>query len=650
MKRFSLALLLCTVSAAGLPLRPAVAQVTPAPPTPAAPETAAPVPAPAPADPGSSVPPTSPSPQAPPAPPPSPRVLVGEVVVDGVEGALEDEVYGAIRTRPGFTTTREQIQADIDAIFATGFFRNVRAVPEDTPLGVRITFIIDPNPVLKGVQVEGAKVLPQEVIDQTFQPLYGQILNFRTLRTSIEQLNTWYKDNKYPLGQVVGSPNIAPDGQVTLEVAEGVIADIQVRHVDADNQPAKPKTRDFIITREMSLKPGDVFNEDQAQKDLQAVFGLGIFEDARLGLEPAPDDPRKAVLLVNVVESRTGQLGGGLGFSTSTGVFGTVSYNERNLGGNNQRLGVNVQVGERDLLFDLSFTDPWIAGDPFRTSYTVNLFNRRSFSFIFSGGDRDVTLPNGDTPRINRLGGSIEFVRPYAPTWVVRAGASYQRVSILDADGVLSPRDEFGNLLAASPSGIDDLFAFNFSGTQDLRDNPGDPTRGSVLRLGMTQTVPLGSGSILFNRVRAGYSYYIPLKFLRFQPNPEVLAINVQAGTILGDLPPYEAFSLGGANSVRGYGEGEVGTGRSFAQATLEYRFPVLSFLRGALFVDYGTTLDTQTAVPGDPGGIREKPGEGLGYGVGVRVVAPFLGNIRVDFGWNDQGGNQLTFGVGERF
>jgi outer membrane protein insertion porin family len=33
-----------------------------------------------------------------------------------------------------------------------------------------------------------------------------------------------------------------------------------------------------------------------------------------------------------------------------------------------------------------------------------------------------------------------------------------------------------------------------------------------------------------------------------------------------------------------------------------------------------------------------------------VRIVTPLLGNLRVDFGWNDIGGNQITFGVGERF
>ena len=74
-------------------------------------------------------------------------MLVAEVVVTGVEGELEDKVYQVINTQPGRTTTRSQLQKDINAIFATGLFRNVKALPEDTPRGVRFTFEGGSNPV-----------------------------------------------------------------------------------------------------------------------------------------------------------------------------------------------------------------------------------------------------------------------------------------------------------------------------------------------------------------------------------------------------------------------------------------------------------------------------------------------------------------------
>lgn len=368
----------------------------------------APPPGAIPSQPAPSAPPGVPAPEtAPPTPAPEtappdatpeaaePRVLVAEVAVRSEQAELpqelQNQVYGAIRTQPGRTTTRSQLQEDINAIFATGFFSNVRAVPEDTPLGVRVSFVVQPNPVLRNVQVQanpGTKVpsvLPPKVVDDVFREQYGTILNLRRLQEGIKRLNQWYQENGYVLAQVVEAPQVAPDGTVTLQIAEGVVEDIQVRFIregeatNEEGEPIRGRTRDFIITRELQLEPGEVFNRNTVQTDLQRIYGLGIFEDVQVSLNPG-QDPRQVVVLVNVEERRSGSVAAGAGFSSASGLFGTVSYQEQNLGGNNQRLGAELQVGERDVLFDVRFTDPWIAGDPFRTSYTVNGFRRRSIS------------------------------------------------------------------------------------------------------------------------------------------------------------------------------------------------------------------------------------------------------------------------------
>ena len=318
-----------------------------------------------------------------------PLVLVAEVVVSGVEGELEDEVYQVISTQPGRTTTRSQLQQDINAIFATGFFQNVKAVPEDTPLGVRVTFQVEPNPVLRSVEIEGSQELPDTVVQEIFSNQYGEILNLKVFEQSVENLNQWYQDNGYVLAQVIGAPQVGEDGTVILEVAEGEIEEIQVRFVNSDGETTdeegniiEGRTREYIITREIQLKPGDVFERKIAEKDIRRVFGLGIFEDVRLGLEPSPNNPNKAIVVVNIVEKSTGSLAFGGGISSASGLFGTVSYQQQNVGGNNQRLGGEFQVGERLLLADISFTDPWIGGDNHRLSYTVNASRSRLSGII----------------------------------------------------------------------------------------------------------------------------------------------------------------------------------------------------------------------------------------------------------------------------
>ncbi|MEA5515967.1 BamA/TamA family outer membrane protein [Nodularia sp. UHCC 0506] len=611
---------------------------------------------------------------------PEPRVLVSEVVVRPETGQLtselEDQVFRVIRTQPGRTTTRSQLQEDINAIFSTGFFANVQAVPEDTPLGVRVSFVVQPNPVLTKVEVQAnpgtdiPSVLPPSTVDEVFQEQYGQILNLQELQEGIKQLTEKYQENGYVLANVIGSPQISETGIVTLQVAEGVVENVKVRfrdregrETDEKGEPIKGRTQEYIITRELELSPGDVFNRDIVQRDLQRVFGLGLFEDVNVSLDPGTD-PSQVDVVVNVAERSTGSIAAGAGFSSASGLFGTVSYQQQNLAGRNQNLGAEVQVGERELLFDLRFTDPWIAGDPYRTSYTANLFRRSSISLIFDGQDGDIRTfqpgeTDGDRPRVLRLGGGITFNRPLSPNpyerseWTASAGLQYQRISTRDADGNVRPEGAvFQDGVAGEPvplsfsgEGEDDLVLLQLGAQRDLRNNPLQPTSGSFLRFGVDQSVPVGLGNIFLTRLRGSYSQYLPVSFTNFAPGPQTLAFNLQGGTVLGDLPPYEAFTLGGSNSVRGYEEGALASGRSYVQASVEYRFPVFSVVSGALFFDVGSDLGTTTR----PAEVLNKNGTGYGYGLGVRVQSP-LGPIRIDYGINDDGDSRINFGIGERF
>ncbi|WP_016953037.1 BamA/TamA family outer membrane protein [Anabaena sp. PCC 7108] len=615
-----------------------------------------------------------------------PRVLVSEVAITSQTGTvspeLETEVYKVIRTQPGQTTTRSQLQEDINAIFATGFFANVQAIPEDTPLGVRVSFVVVPNPVLTKVQVEAnpgtgvASVLPANTVDEIFRDQYGKILNLRDLQEGVKKLTKQYQDKGYVLANVIGAPKVSEDGVVTLQVAEGVVENIKVRfrskdgqETDDKGQPIRGRTKEYIITRELQLKPGQIFNRNIVQKDIQRVFGLGLFEDVNVSLDPGTD-PSKVDVVLNVAERSSGSIAAGAGISSASGLFGTISYQQQNLAGRNQKLSSEIQLGERELLFDLRFTDPWIAGDPYRTSYTANVFRRRSISLIFDGKDDNIETfdPNNitnqdkqDRPRITRLGGGISFTRPLSPNpyekseWVASAGLQYQRVSGRDADGNLRKQgaifDDNGNIisplipLTQSATGEDDLLLLQLGAQRDRRNNPLQPSNGSYLRFGVDQSVPVGQGNIFLTRLRGNYSQYVPVKFLSFGKGAQTLAFNLQGGTVLGDLPPYEAFTLGGSNSVRGYDEGRLASGRSYVQASVEYRFPVFSVVSGALFFDYGSDLGTSTRAAE----VLNKNGTGYGYGLGVRVQSP-LGPIRIDYGMSDDGDSRINFGIGERF
>lgn len=342
----------------------------------------------------------------------------------------------------------------------------------------------------------------------------------------------------------------------------------------------------------------------------------------------------------------TGARGVNLGgsYNADQGLVGTISYQDQNVGGINDTLAANVGVSSRDLQFNTKFISPYRPTNSDRLGYTVNGFRSRELSETF---DDKIKLANGDKVREGQIGTGISFQRPI-DDWNTSLGFNYTRTSIRDRQGNITPSDAQGNPLSASGTGIDDLTIVSFNATKDQRDNPINPTQGSILSLSTEQSVPLGQGNISLNRLKANYSQYLPVQLFNSK-QPQVFAVNVQADTVIGNLPPYESFNLGGSNSVRGYDSGEVGSGRSYVLTSAEYRFPVLPIVGGVLFADFASDLGSGDTVLGNPAGVRGKPGYGYGYGAGVRVNSP-LGLIRADYGINDQGESKVHLGIGQRF
>jgi outer membrane protein insertion porin family len=601
------------------------------------------------------------------------KSIVTEIVITTDRGQLDPGLEARIRQvltfKAGQSVTREQLEQNLNTIRSLGTFSKVEIIPEDTAKGVKLSFVVTAYGNLRQVQIRtlpinSSTVLKQTDIDSIFQPQYGKQLNVVELQAAIKKLNEFYQKQGYNLAQVVDVEELGADGTLKLVIAEGLIEDVQVRFlnkkgesIDENKKPFTGLTRPFIITREAESKPGIILNRNTVEKDLRRIYGLGLFDDVRVSFAPGKD-PAKVILQLNVIErGKNTSILPSFGYSSRNGIFGNLSFGQQNFGGNNQRLNVQGQVGSQNsTTFDLSFADPWIATDPNRTSYTVNAFQQQSFSSVFDGGKTPLFVPETTSiPRLLRQGGGITFNRPLngdpfsESTLRGSLGIQYQRISVNDAGGAIVPRDSGGNDLSFSGTGQDDLLMVQLGVTQDQRNNFIDPTQGSLLKMGIDQSIPIGNANIAMTKVRGSFTQYIPVKLVDFTPGSQAFLFNVQGGTIFGDLPPYEAFAVGGSSSVRGYEEGDVGSGRSYVQASVEYRFPIISFLGLGVFADYGTDLGTGSSVTGNPAGVRSKPGNGFGYGAGVRLQSP-IGPLRLDYGLNNIGETRIQFGLGERF
>ena len=676
---------------------------------------------------------------------PEPKVLVSEVVVKGIEGHPEQErleiaVYDAMATRPGSQVTRSELQNDLSAIYASGWFSDVRIQPVDGPLGVQLVVTVVPNPVLTEVELEGIgpkTKMPSTLIPDLFAADYGKTLNLNTLQARIGELQKWYADQGYSLARVSGPTRVSPAGVVQLQVREGTVAGVEVQFLNKEGeatndkgQPIRGKTKPWVVTREVSIKPGDTFNRRQLEDDIKRLYGTGLFGDVKVTLRPVAGNPGEVTIVLGIVEQSSGSLSGGLGYSQAQGVFGQVQLQDSNLLGRAWDLAVNFTYGQFGGLGDISFTDPWIKGDKFRTAFRARLFFSREVPQIFQSqnngtintvsdvsndffkapsnatayniqsknnptgtsfgsiskaekADSSLNWFNLDNNSIalQRIGGNVQFVRPLnggnpykrAP-WSVVLGFSGQEVTPMNFGGSVMPygmnTNNYGNgktqvkdviCVAYNCAEHNQLVGLRVAATMNNLNDPRNPTSGNFLSLGTEQFFSVGPDSPTFNRLRASYTHYIPVNWLKLfkgcRPKPgqkedckQALAFQVTAGTNVGNLPPYEAFCLGGSNSVRGYYDCDLGVGKSFGEATLEYRFPIFSIISGEVFVDGGTSFGSQPNVPGNPGGLLLKPGDGFSVGTGLIVTTP-VGPLRLEVASQDFTGEwRFNLGVGWKF
>lgn len=625
--------------------------------------------------------------------------------------AVARAAAAALPLRPNFAYTLSEVQDGVRRVFDTGFFTAASPRAEDTRDGVKLTVELAPYPRLKRVIVTGADALPAAVIQDALAPSSGRTINFHALRGALDAANAWYDERGIPTRLAVLADR--EDGVLELGASEATVAAVHLRFVDRETGEPRPGggyTRPSVILRQLATAPGRVYSARQAKADLDAVYAMGLFEDVNLvpqaaakagggdgsdgsaaaasTLQPPPSSsnpfdatPGGAAPEVDVtltlVERKTGGASAGGGISATgaadgalPGFIGSASFSQRNVFGTGQKLAATAEVGQVDKLFRLHHTDPWLLGDPHRTSRTISLQNTRATGAPTHGRAPDDAPPGGEGVSstgdgsaviVARLTGGVEYSRPLAVGWTGTLGAAWQRARCVDEHGRGLATDAHGGPLsfaAARAAGVAATGGGAAPAPPPTSAADPDTVATALVRVAyagtsgealasLEQALPLAPSWLNFNRARVRVERRVGMAALGL-PRWTATA-SARAGAVLGDLPPYEAFPLGGTNSVRGYGEGALGTGRSFAEATVELLFPLPGGgggVEGALFADYGSDLGSGPLVPGDPAGARGKAGSGSGVGVGLRVDSP-VGPLRLECALSDRGARRFHLGIG---
>jgi outer membrane protein insertion porin family len=322
----------------------------------------------------------------------------------------------------------------------------------------------------------------------------------------------------------------------------------------------------------------------------------------------------------------------------------------------NQQLLLEVNLDPAYLGTEISYS--W-QPEGWEGVWTGNIFLSTARFSPYQQFDPDVRLSNGeDDPFLQQGGFGLEYTQEMTEELDLAIALNYQNFGFSDSllGGHRFARDITGTPLALGGRASGELYSLNLHGAYSTFDDRNLPSQGSKIRFGAEQALALGNISTSYTRLAANVSHLF--RAPGFNDGAHSLAVNFQAGTLLGnDVPQIRGFHLGGPFSVRGYEPGEMASGKSFLQGSLEYRHHLTSLsikdnkidLRAAAFVDYGTVLGTEKQLRGIPEFLYAKPTQGTGYGLGLQFGTDF-GLFRLETAWTADGNQSTYLSVGERF
>ena len=558
-------------------------------------------------------------------------------IIEGNVAISEEEIAAALKTKQGMEFTEEGLSQDLSAIYDLGWFYDMHPEFKLVPEGVQVIYHVLENPVYKDVKVNGNTVIDGKKVDACFDLEKNQIANLKQINRCVQKLEEEYRSSGYILARVT-DVHMEQDGTLQLTVNEGLVEGFKVK--------GNKKCKDYVITREMKLKPGKPFNAKDARRSMQRVYNLGYFEDVNVKLNPGRE-PNSVEVEIDVVEMNTGTFGIGAGYSNADGFVGMISIGDKNFRGTGDKINIRWEFGGEDNKnYDFSYTRPWL--DDKETTATINLYDITN-----EYADYDI---NGDEiARYDkkRRGQELTFSRKTHNEFISNYVTLKNRDDIYkgEADGYEGDRDQYyedrfttesDKYKTWMPDTAEKRRKENFGVTRsitlgrifDSRDNVYDPHEGKRMAYSVEWAGGLG-GDFDFTKFTADWRYY-------FRAGGEnVWALNLGAGYADGDMPLSQRFAMGGSDTLRGY-EDDQFRGNSMVKATLEYRFPIVKKVQGVLFTDNGYAWDKRHEDEFDFGLIKNS------YGVGLRINSP-LGPVKLDYGYGEDGG-KFHFSFGGQF
>jgi len=547
--------------------------------------------------------------------------VVALVDVEGNEHVVSQHILGVVRTKAGEPISREQLQSDVEAIYALGFFSFVDINLYSVADGVGVTFIVKENPVVESVSFSGNSIYSDEDLLKLVFTTPGNVFNRVFFRHDLDRIQEKYHEDGYVMVKIADVK--VEGGMIDVQIVEPRVGNIIIQ--------GNAKTKTNVIAREIKMRRGDPFNATVLRHSINKLQNKGYFEDVNVGFEPG-EEPDETDIIVTVVEQKTAKVGLSISHGTSSGWSGGLTYSDTNWQGLGRVGEVGFELGDNSQYW-VTYSEPYMD----RNNYAWKVgFLKRNWEdrYYYRKGVRQLKYDE-DMKNIY-LGAGKKFGKDEKYSWFVT-------LDWRDIDAY-NIREQ---------TGVDDLtrgkiFSVLGTLTRDNTDAYLSYPKGDVIDLNVEQAMEALGGEYSYTKYWLQARYYTPVlgleDFLNRQfgaidkDNPVVFAARVRVGFSSGELPTAGLYSVGGTGTLRGYDGGEF-EGTEMFLGNAELRIPVQKAFSLVVFYDAGNAwLDEGI----DFSDLHDA------WGIGVRVKTP-LGNFRVDYAQGETE-NRTHFGFGEMF
>ena len=556
---------------------------------------------------------------------------VSKVDVKGLEKISKEEALKNVKVKEGDQFIPQEAIDGAQKIFQTGLFASVEpSVEREANNTVAITYIVEENPIVKDIEISGNTLFTEAQLEQALGIKEGELLNGNLLNPDNNGIIKLYNKGGYTTARIE-TINVSKEGDIKIGLTEGMVDSVVFKKVNSKREnersteyKAKLRTKPYIFERSQSVKPGEILESKNVEATIRDLYRTGIFTSIEPVVSGSETDPNARTVEFLVEERPTTTINGSISYGTSVGLVGGLKLADSNFLGRGQEASINLEASNKgDKTFDISWFDPWLKNTE-RVQAGGSIYWRESV---------DDNAGPLDVEKVRKIGTRWTIGKGLNDKIYVRLSARYDHYK--EILGSKQINDTY-NLIALTPSLI-----------YDSRDNSYAPTKG------IYSTLTYEKGDLIKDK-RKYDQFEADLRAYHhtFFKDKNVMAYRVVWGSTGSGTPDALRFSIGGAETLRGYEYGKFEGFNKF-HATVENRTQINKTLQFVTFFDIGNAWQKSTVVGGRKINTPDRHNASnfadlkKGVGVGIRLNTP-IGPLRFDYGWPldpEEKGGQKTGG-----